>query len=553
MGTRRPILYHRRNLAGNSPGRGIGRGPERRGSDRHLALKRTIGSIAAVALTRGLGLILALGISVLLAGNLGAGASTDAFFFARRITVGLSEALSRVAGMVLIPDLVSALKSMPTAAVAALWRRQLTRISALSLLGAIAAAWAAPLIVSTLGPGLEGERAELAVRVLRIMVFLIPAALFLAVSKSLFEAGKRFWVPAALSLVPRTLVVLCLLLMIPPWGVESLAWALVAGSILAGVALLVILLKRLPALQREFATGTARLAKDAGGRLWPSLLIHGHGQAIVWIDLAFASTVGTGALSVLEYGTRMMTIMPGLLSASLVTVMYTEYSHRSLDGSGGALQRSLMRTTRGGLFLLAPLIGIIALLGNDIVALLLQRGAFDAEAARLTVSVMRFLAPAMVFSFMVNNLLSALYADPAAPRLKILSVAISVALAFRVTILFVLVGRMGVAGVALGNSLSSLCLLLALYPLIRRQWGGFLTRSDARSFAGIILSTAISLALVYVVRSHVGAAQGLGVGMRVLSLLGYGGLGAGCYFGVTLLLRLREMTAARDLLSRRSR
>jgi putative peptidoglycan lipid II flippase len=518
-----------------------------------LALKRIIGSIAAVALTRGLGLVLALGISVLLAGTLGAGAATDAFFFARRITVGLSEALSRVVGMVLIPGLVSALKSMAAADVAALWRRQLIRISALSLLGAIGAAWLAPAIVGAIGPGLEGERAELTVRVLRIMVFLIPAALFLAVSKSLFEAGKRFWVPAALSLAPRTFVILCLLLMIPPWGVESLAWALVAGSVLAGVVLLVLLLKHLPALHREFATGVPGLVKDAGGRLWPSLLIHGHGQAIVWIDLAFASTVGTGALSILEYGTRMMTILPGLLSSSLVTVMYTEYSHRSLDGSGGSLQRSLMRTTRGGLFLLAPLIGLIALLGNDIVALLLQRGAFDAEAARLTVSVMRFLAPAMVFSFMVNNLLSALYADPTAPRLKILGVAILAALAFRIVILLALVGPLGIAGVALGNSLSSLCLLLALYPLVRRHWGGFLTGSDARSFAGIIFATAVSMALVHFLRDRVGAAEGLGVGMRALTLLGYGGLGAGCYFGLTLLLRLKEMTAAGDLLSRRQR
>ena len=518
-----------------------------------MSLIRIVGSIVTVAVTRGLGLILALAISVLLAGRLGAGTSTDAFFFARRITVGLSEALSRVVSMVLIPGMVSALRSMRVEDIERLWRRQLIRISALSLFGASLAALLASPIVSVLGPGLEGDRAALAVRVFRIMLFLIPTALFLAVSKTLFEAGRRFGVPAVLSLLPRTMVVACLLLLVPPWGVESLAWAFVAGSVLAGLILLVLLVRRLAALQGQCATNAATAVKDAGGRLWPSLLIHGHGQGVVWIDLAFASMVGTGGLSVLEYGNRLMTVLPGLLSTSLVTVMYTEYSHRSLDGSGGSLQRSLMRTTRGGLFLLVPLIGLIALLGDDIVALLLHRGAFDAESAMLTVGVMRFIAPAMVFSFISNNLLSALYADPVAPRLKIPGIALSAALVFRVVFLLVIVGPMGITGVALGDSLSSLCLLLALYPLMRRHWGDFLTRSDARSVAGIAVSTGVSLLIVYGLREWLGSAREAGVLARVLVLLGYGGLGAGCYFALAALLRLKELTAAKDLLARRLR
>lgn len=517
-----------------------------------MSLIRIVGSIAAVAFARGLGLVLALAVSVLLASRFGAGSSTDAFFFARRLTNGLTEALSRVVGMVLIPGLVSALRTKSVKDVAVIWRRQLFRIVSLSLLGAGLLALLAPYIVSALGPGLEQDRAELAVRLIRVLAFLIPAGLFLATSTSLLNAGRRFGVPALLTLAPKILLVCSLLLFVPPWGVDSLAWALLVGSIMAGLVLFIVLARVLPAMQRESAGNGTTSLQESTGRLWPSLLVHGYGQGTVWIDLAFASTVGLGGLSVLEYGSRMMTIFPGLLSSSLVAVMYTEYSHRSLDGSGGALQRSLVRTTRGGLFLLVPLIGLIALLGDDVVGLLLLRGAFDAAAADLTVAVMRFIAPAMVFAFLINNALSGVFADPAAPRLKMIGTAVAIALACRVLAILLLIEPLGVRGVALGSSIAALSMVVAMYPMLRSRWGNFLTRSDGRSMAGIALATCITLLLVYSLREWIGPAGDAGLMVRAMTLLGLGAAGIGCYIALATLLRLKEMSAARDLLLRRS-
>ena len=424
-------------------------------------------------------------------------------------------------------------------------------IVGLSLAGALLLAISAPLIVRLLAPGLDEEGAALAAGLIRIMAFILPAGLFLATCRSLLNAGRRFGIPAALTMLPRVFVLCTLLLLLPPMGVSSLAWALLFGSALAGLLIFLVLVKVLPAVRRESAADGRPLQRESSGRLWPSILNHGYGQGIIWVDLAFATLTGAGGLSVLEYGTRLMTIFPALLSTSVITVMYTEYSHRSLEEGGGSLQRSIVRTARGGLFLILPMVGFIAFLGDDIVGLLLHRGAFDAEAATKTVSVMRLVAPATVFAFLANNLMSGVYADPTAPRLKIIGTTISVSLAGRIVFIFLLIGPMGIGGVALGGSIAALCMLAVLYTMLRRRWGGFLKRSDARSVAGISVSTAGSILLIYWLREWFGVAPDAGGLTQLAALAGYAAAGGVCYLGLAVLLRVREIADAKDILLRR--
>lgn len=515
-----------------------------------MSLIRIVGSIAAVGAARGIGLVLAILVSVLLAGTLGAGAATDAFFFSRRLTYGLAEALGRVVNMVLVPNLVAALRSKSAEEISRIWRSKLVKIVGISLAGAILLALAAPLVVSVLAPGLDDDGARLAAYLIRIMAFILPAGLFVAAGRSLLNAGRRFAVPAALSMTPRVFVICTLLLLIPPMGVSKLAWAMLFGMLFAGLILFIYIVRSVPAMRVEGGEAGDEPQREVSGRLWPSILNHGYGQAIIWIDLAFASLTAVGGLSVLEYGSRLMAVFPSLLTTSLITVMYTEYSHRSLDKTDRALQRSIVRTARGGLFLLLPMAGLIALLSDDVVELLLLRGAFDAEAAMLTAQVMKLVAPATVLSFLVNNLISGLYADSTAPRMKIMSRTVTVALACRVIAIYLLLGPLGIAGVPLGGSIAALIMLLVFYFQLRRHWGRFLDKSDARSAARISAAVAGSLLLVHLLRAWIGFEPAGTLG-RIGALVGYAAIGGMCYLGLVVVLRVKEVSDVRELLARK--
>jgi peptidoglycan biosynthesis protein MviN/MurJ (putative lipid II flippase) len=271
----------------------------------------------------------------------------------------------------------------------------------------------------------------------------------------------------------------------------------------------------------------------------------------VWIDLAFASTLGTGGLSVLEYGNRLMTVLPVLMSTSLMTVMYTEYSHGAVDGTAGSMQRSLVRTARGGLFLLVPLIGFMALWADGIVGLVLHHGAFRAETADLTTGVMRMIAPAVVFSFLTNILTSGLFADTEAPRIKILVISVSVALICRIVSLSMLIGPFGVSGIALSNSIAAMCLLGVLYPMLRRHWGCFVTRSDVRSVVKIVAAAAVSLVLAHLVRAWPGFPRNPSEATEALLMLGSAGVGGCAYLALATVLRLRELSTLGGFLKRK--
>ncbi len=212
-----------------------------------------------------------------------------------------------------------------------------------------------------------------------------------------------------------------------------------------------------------------------------------------------------------------------------------------------------MRTTRGGLFVLVPVVGVIALLGDEVVRLLLQRGAFDPEAARLTAGVMKAYAPAMLLAFVVNNFLTGIFADPGAPRMRLIGVSVAAALVCKVVFILLTIGRMGVAAIALASSVASVGLMSVLYPMLRARWGRFLRRSDLRSLVGVALSCAGALLLVHELRERFWAQAGAGVPARVGLLLALAAAGGICYLALAALLRVREISAARDVILKRRR
>lgn len=81
-------------LAGNPPARG---------SKRSL-----IRSAGVVALIRGLDFGLSFLVSVLLANRFGASGQLDAFFLARRTTVGIADTIRKLVGQVVLPPVIAA-------------------------------------------------------------------------------------------------------------------------------------------------------------------------------------------------------------------------------------------------------------------------------------------------------------------------------------------------------------------------------------------------------------------------------------------------------------
>lgn len=535
-------------------------------SPRSSFLVRSARSLIALLAARGGGRLLSLVVSVLLADRLGASSGTDAFFLARRLATGVSDALRLVVVYASIPPLVEVMRSTGGVMAERLWRPHLIRNVGLAILAAAGLAVAAPWVIAAAAPGFDADRLALGVRLFRILVFLIPIGLAIASMTSLLFASRRFGLTELVQLLPRVVVVILLLLLVPPLGVTALSWALLGGAVLVMLLLTPMLggVARDPVPAGEAGAEAATRAAEADApatesprlgmreRALPIMLWQGYDKGAGWIDLAFASTLIVGGVSIFEYGQRLVYVLPAVLQFSLFTVMYTELAHLAAEGRDEDLKRTMMSSLRVGLFVLVLFVAFMWVAAEPIVELLLHHGAFGDRAAALTASVMRWLSLALPFVFVTNLLWRGLLADSTSPHLEVMGTLAATGILFRVGCVALLVGPMGVLGIALAASLSAIVLSGLAYRFAARQWGGLVRRDDLAAVARIVGCALGAGALMYGVREVAGVEASAGIIEKAALLAALTATGVISYLAAASVLGMEEVATLRELVRRRT-
>ncbi|GAB6126963.1 lipid II flippase MurJ [Humidesulfovibrio idahonensis] len=193
-----------------------------------------------------------------------------------------------------------------------------------------------------------------------------------------------------------------------------------------------------------------------------------------FIDNAIASTLGEGAVSTLSYAWKLPSGFVTLLGLTLSTVLlpyFTSLAHRA---PAGELARASRGVVKRLLLVCAPLAVAGALASPLLVALLFQRGRFDAQAAGL-VSVVQacYFAqlPFYLLCIVTQRMLQAL------ARFRFLLLLQAGLVAVNACTSYGLSRVMGVAGIAVSSTLMfALCAGISLLALRRqfraRQGGG---------------------------------------------------------------------------------
>jgi putative peptidoglycan lipid II flippase len=249
-------------------------------------------------------------------------------------------------------------------------------------------------LITLVGPGLDPERHAIAVLQLRWMA---PMALFaglIGLGFGALNAADEFWLPSVSPLLSSVAVI---------GGIGLLWWALgpaitlpqsalIGGVVLAAsttVGAVFQWLIQLPALAKQ---GLHRLQlvwdwKHPGVRevlqvMGPATLSSGMLQINVFTDLFFASGI-VGAAAGLGYANLLVQTPLGLLSNALLVPLLPVYARLTAPQD----RPELVGRIRQGLMLsnasMLPLGALMVALAGPIVALVYERGAFDAGAAVL--------------------------------------------------------------------------------------------------------------------------------------------------------------------------
>ena len=184
------------------------------------------------------------------------------------------------------------------------------------------------------------------------------------------------------------------------------------------------------------------------------------------IDQAMAATLGSGSVSALGFGTKIvgLILMVGSISISRAVLPY--FSRMIALGDLAAVGRTLKVYSRLILVLTIPVAIILLLFSSRLVSLIFERGSFTAADTSTVAKVQAMAAlqiPFYIWSMLFVRLISAMRAN------HILMIGGGISFAVNLSMDYVLKERMGVAGIALSTSLVYLTSLLFLGYMLSRS------------------------------------------------------------------------------------
>ena len=408
----------------------------------------------------------------------------------------------------------------------------------------------APIFVPIVAPGFDAPTTELTVRMTRVML-ISPVLIGMgAVVSGILNSYQQFTVPAIAPLLYNVAIIAAAIFLAPIMGVEGLAVGVAIGS-LAHLAVQVPSLARVG--QRYDLTiglshpGVRRVAWLMG----PRTLGLAAGQLNFLVSTVLASGLPEGSLTAYNYAFQLSQIPVGVVGVSIAVALFPTLSQDAALGRVSEIRRQVAGAIRMLLFVAAPLMAIMIVLREPLTDVFYQYGAFTESASRRTASALLFFAVGLGGHIVVHVLTRTFYAmqDTRTP----VTWAV-VAVAINVPLMALLVGPMGVEGLALALSISAVLEVLGLLWSLRRRIDSLDEGAIARSVGRAALAgTVAGLFLIGGLSAVSGSLGGLldNVVGRLLALLVLSAAGGAVYLAAAAALRAPEIGQLRGYLQRR--
>ncbi len=430
----------------------------------------------------------------------------------------------------------------------------LTTISLVLAAASAAAAILAPWLVSTvLARGYGLEQQALAVHLLRIQL-LAPTIFGLSgLIMGLLNAHQNFLLPALAPTMLWVGMIVGLVLWVPAYGIDGLAWGYVLGAALH-------LAVQLPGLARlagaRYTPGLGLgdpVVRQVARLMGPRLLGVAAVQINLVVTLNLASFMLGGTVSAINYAWQIFTMPQVIIAQAIAIAALPAFSAMVARGDLGAMRASLAETLRGILFLALPATVGLFMLRTPIIAMLFERGVFTAESTALVAVALAGYTLGLASHSVVEIVSRAYYAlhDTRTPVL-IGTVAMGLNIGFSLLLapLFTALGLPPHGGLALANTLATTLEMAALLGPMRRRLSGL----DLGRMAPDLARTAVATALLGLsLALWLGLGAPLGAGPYGAWIMGVGGvlIGGSVYAAAAVALRAPEISLVRGLLRRR--
>ena len=229
-----------------------------------------------------------------------------------------------------------------------------------------------------------------------------------------------------------------------------------------------------------------RYIKDMMILTMPVMIGVGASQINTMVDRTLASQLAVGSISAMKYADRLNTFVLGLFISSITIVIYPMLSKLKSEKQHDKFNEYIKKVINVVILMILPITAIAIVLAEPIVVVLFERGAFDNSATQMTSTALVFYSVGLIGLSLKNVIANVFYSiqDTKTPMYNgVIAVSINIVLNL------ILVKYMGISGIALATSISSIiCVLILLFSL-RKKVQGIDFKSMAFTFVKSIFAT----------------------------------------------------------------
>jgi putative peptidoglycan lipid II flippase len=464
---------------------------------------------------------------------LGAGFSSDAFIAAFRIPNLLRRLFAEGSlSSAFIPVFTEYMIRQGQAEAFNLARSAFRLLGGMLIIAAICGVLLSPWMVRLIAPGFSADKLSLTITLTRLMFPYIFFIGLVALCMGILNVLGHFSAPA-FAPVLLNLSIIGSVFFISPSLTPSVI-GLAVGVLIGGFLQLAF---QLPALiKRGFYFWEEAKMIHPGlkrvGTLIPPVIL---GGAVYQINILVGTLLGSlldqGSVTYLYFADRLVQFPLGVFAIATATAILPSLSRQAATGDFETLKDTFGQVLKLIFFITLPAtIGLI-ILREPIVALLFQRGEFDAQATRLTAQALLYYSVGL-WAFSAVKIVAAAFFAFQDTRTPVIMACISIFA--NIVLGVVLMKPLAHGGLALATSLASMLNLGLLLVALRTRLGSLGWKSIAQSvcrslLCSVVMGIAVHMAASFMIPDENSTLSGLIGGVAGSIGVGLCIYGAGSY------------------------
>lgn len=406
--------------------------------------------------------------------------------------------------------------------------------------------FAEPLISIILAEFSEQWQVDMAVSLFRWFINYLFFISISAVIMGALNSSNHFLIPAITPILFSVCVISSIIFLRKELGVYSMAVGVLSG----GAAQIIFQLPRFKKygfdFKPDFSFNNEKFLTIM--KQWMPVLATSSILTITQtIAFRFASGLAEGSTSALTNAIVYWQFPYGLFSASISTVLFPKMSRQIGADDREGLKDTIQYGLRYLAVLLIPSAIFLSVYGREIISVTIQRGMFTAENTNMTAGVLTAYSLGLLSTGAYNFLQRYFYSD-GNYRIPFIITAVVATLDIILS-LWLKETRLGVAGLALANTIAFSTGLIILLTLISRRLSGINFRKIGISLVKIAVSMIPYGVFLFVLKHFTGSWWMDGSSMKNLLLLG--GSFAGSVILILSMYKLTKIEMLNDILSRK--